>query len=211
MLYVTHSLDELAAACRFGGAARGRVGVARLGPVAEIAARADLPLATARGRRRGAAVPRSRRTSRPGTDPAAWGPATFWVPLTDLPVGMAVPHPHSGARGDPGAPESAPRGDQPAQRRCRVRSSGSRPSARRAVMVEVALSDGGPAVARHAGRGGAARPAAGRPGAGPDQVDVDRGPGRLNIAAVQKSRGCGYPGLRCVAADDCSGRQPAET
>jgi molybdate transport system ATP-binding protein len=89
VLYVTHSLDELLQLA--DSVVLLEAGTARaVGPIAEIAARADLPLAA----RDDAAAVLSCTVA--AHEPArqltrlAWGPATLWVAQTDLPVGLAV-------------------------------------------------------------------------------------------------------------------------
>jgi len=89
VLYVTHSLDEMlqladSVVLLEAGAVRAA------GPVTEIAARADLPLAA----REDAAAVLSCTVA--AHEPArqltrlAWGPATLWVAQADLPIGSAV-------------------------------------------------------------------------------------------------------------------------
>jgi molybdate transport system ATP-binding protein len=89
VLYVTHALDEMAQLA--DSVVLLEAGTVRAaGPVTEIAARADLPLAA----REDAAAVLSCTVA--AHEPArqltqlAWGPAMLWVAQADLPVGAAV-------------------------------------------------------------------------------------------------------------------------
>ena len=106
------------------------------GTLSEVAARADLPLAQRDDAGalllcRVAEHDAARELTR-----LEGGGATLLGAAAGRAGRRRVPHPHSGARGDPGRP--AARGDQPAQHRAGHGAPDRRRAARRSVLVEIA-------------------------------------------------------------------------
>ena len=104
---MTHALEEVAQlADSLVLIEAGRVVAA--GPLAEIAARAELPLARRDDAGAVLAAAWPRMMPREQLTRLEGGGAALLVPLVDAPVGTDVAHPHPGARGDPGrqAPEA---------------------------------------------------------------------------------------------------------
>ena len=180
---MTHALDEVAQlADSVVLIEAGRV--IGSGPLSEIAARADLPLAQRDDA--GALLLCRVMEHDVGRELTRLegGGATFWVPLLDAPLARRTSRPHSGARGDPG------RQGRPMPSVCTTscRATVRRISGRRGTTF-------GPGGDRIAGRRSldlpgharchrAAGAVAGRPGAGADQVHLDRGFGKLNLAGI---------------------------